>query len=310
MDRNAEVIYCILIINNHIGLNSINMLVFDKKKVLISFISDSKAAEKRIGFVPTMGALHQGHLSLIEAAKRDNDVVVASIFVNPTQFNSAEDLKNYPRTFDSDKRMLEKAGTDVLFYPTVEEIYPTQDVNKETFDFGYLEKLMEGKHRPGHFNGVAQVVSKLFNIVSPDVAYFGEKDFQQLVVIRELLKKTNSSIQLISCPTVREKDGLAMSSRNMLLSEKERLAAPQILNALNFIKKYRTQFSVAEIRIKAIEIIEQSGNMKVEYLELADAVTLQPVTEWNSSSPIRCFTAVQLGRVRLIDNIALNDQNL
>ena len=285
------------------------MLVFDKKKTLISFISDSKVEGKRIGFVPTMGALHQGHLSLIEAAKRENDVVVASIFVNPTQFNNAEDLKNYPRPFDTDKRMLEKAGTDVLYYPSVEEIYPSQDAKKETFDFGYLEKLMEGKHRPGHFNGVAQVVSKLFNIVSPDTACFGEKDFQQLVIIRELLKKMNSSIQLISCPTVREKDGLAMSSRNSLLSDKERLEAPQIYKALLYIQQHWTKFSVLEIRDKSIEIIEQSGSMKVEYLELADANTLHPVTEWNSLSPIRCFTAVHLGRIRLIDNVALNNQN-
>ena len=281
------------------------MKVFEEKKALTLYISSLKASGKRIGFVPTMGALHDGHLSLIRVAKNENDVVVASIFVNPTQFNNPEDLKNYPRTLEPDKEKLLQVNTDILFFPTVEEMYPLNEVESEVFNFDQLEKVMEGKHRPGHFNGVARVVSKLFKIVNPDTAYFGEKDFQQLAVIRKLVSEMKSSINIIGCPTVREPDGLAMSSRNMLLNEEERKEASVISQTLFFVRDNWKKFGPEAIIQKAIETIEASGMMHVEYFEIADEETLQPLAEGFLSKHGRCFTAVRLGKVRLIDNVSL-----
>jgi len=283
------------------------MVVFDKKRELALILEEKKAQKQTIGFVPTMGALHQGHLKLIEQAKKENDEAVVSIFVNPTQFNNPEDLKNYPRTVDSDIVKLKEVGADILFLPSVEEIYPLNETASEEFDFGALEKVMEGKHRPGHFKGVAQVVSRLFNIVNPEKAYFGEKDFQQLAIIRELVIKMNSPVQIIGCNTVREPDGLAMSSRNMLLTENERAEASKISKALFFIRDHWKEYSAEEIIKKAAKMIEQSGIMQVEYLEIGDAKTLQPVNEWNPSNQIRSFTAVKIGKVRLIDNVPVNN---
>ena len=280
------------------------MVVFDKKIYLIAALAEKRASKLKIGFVPTMGALHHGHISLIELAKKENDLVVVSIFVNPTQFNNPDDLKNYPRTIESDKKQLEEARTDILFFPSVEEMYPANEADNKVYDFGSLETVMEGAHRPGHFKGVAQVVSKLFNIVQPDVAYFGEKDFQQLSIIRSLAKKMNSGIKIVGCPTVREHDGLAMSSRNKLLNEVERKEAATISKALFFVRDNKKEYSVADIKQKAIDMIEASGLMKVEYLEIADE-SLQPVSDWTSKNPLRCFTAVKLGKVRLIDNVLL-----
>jgi pantoate--beta-alanine ligase len=271
----------------------------------MSFISALKASGKKIGFVPTMGALHQGHLTLAERAKRENDSVVVSIFVNPTQFNNAGDLKKYPRTLEADKQLLNNIGTDILFFPSTEEMYPPGESRDKSYDFGTLENVMEGKHRPGHFKGVAQVVSKLFSIVNPDKAYFGEKDFQQLAIIRELVKKMNSGIKVIGCPTVREINGLAMSSRNMLLNTDERKRAAGISSALFFVRDNLKNFSVQEIKQKAIDKITSATEGNVEYLEIADENTLQPVDEWNNSKPLRVFTAVKLGNVRLIDNVPL-----
>ena len=281
------------------------MKVFEEKKALTLYISSLKASGKRIGFVPTMGALHDGHLSLIRVAKNENDVVVASIFVNPTQFNNPEDLKNYPRTLEPDKEKLLQVNTDILFFPTVEEMYPLNEVESEVFNFDQLEKVMEGKHRPGHFNGVARVVSKLFKIVNPDTAYFGEKDFQQLAVIRKLVSEMKSSINIIGCPTVREPDGLAMSSRNMLLNEEERKEASVISQTLFFVRDNWKKFGPETIIQKAIETIEASGMMHVEYFEIADEETLQQLAEGFLSKHGRCFTAVRLGKVRLIDNVSL-----
>jgi pantoate--beta-alanine ligase len=282
------------------------MIFFDKQTDLKDALSINRNSEKKIGFVPTMGALHEGHLALISEAKKENDVVVVSIFVNPTQFNNADDLKNYPRTFEADKAHLKKAGTDYLFFPSVEEMYPNGETENQNYRFGELENVMEGKHRPGHFKGVAQIVSKLFNIVNPDNAYFGEKDFQQLIIIRELVKKMNFLIKIIGCPTVREPDGLAMSSRNILLSTTERRKAPEISKALIFVRDHWQQFSVKEIQQKAIDKIESATGGRVEYLEIADEAKLQPVDTWDFSKPLRVFTAVKLGKVRLIDNISLN----
>ncbi len=284
----------------------IQMILFDKGADLTSVISEKKRLGKKVGFVPTMGALHEGHLTLIKKAKKENDLVVASIFVNPTQFNNADDLKNYPRTFESDEAKLISAGTAFLFFPAVEEMYPPGETKNENYDFGDLENVMEGKHRPGHFKGVAQIVSKLFNIVNPDFAYFGEKDFQQLAIIRELAGKMNSSVKVIGCPTIRESDGLAMSSRNILLSESERKKAPEISKALFFVREYWQQFSVPDIQQKAIEKIETGTGGHVEYLEIADEEKLQSIHQWDFSKPLRVFTAVKLGKVRLIDNVLLN----
>jgi pantoate--beta-alanine ligase len=284
---------------------TIKMVIYHTKVETFSGIQNLKGKGKKVGFVPTMGALHAGHLSLIERAKAENDVSVMSIFVNPTQFNNSQDLQNYPRTFEMDVQKLQNSNTDILFYPTVEEMYPTGQKENDTYDFGMLEKIMEGKFRPGHFKGVAQVVSKLFKIVQPDSAYFGEKDFQQLAIIRELVKKMNSPIQIVACPTKREPDGLALSSRNSLLSPEQKKEAVKISEALLYIKKHQKKLTVEAIKAKAIELIEQSGKMKVEYLEIADEQTLLPIENWNQTNPIRTFAAVKTGNVRLIDNLAL-----
>jgi pantoate--beta-alanine ligase len=281
------------------------MILFNKQADLSDFISNQRNSRKKIGFVPTMGALHDGHLALIRRAKAETDVVVVSIFVNPTQFNNADDLKNYPRTFESDEKKLIGVQTDVLFFPSVEEMYPTGEEVNKVYDFGTLENVMEGKHRPGHFKGVAQIVSKLFRIVNPDRAYFGEKDFQQLAVIRELVKKLNSAVKIIGCPTIRESDGLAMSSRNVLLTEDERKRAPGIAKALFFVRSNWKQFSLKEIQERAIHEIESATGGIVEYLEVADEENLQPVHQADFSKPLRVFTAVKLGKVRLIDNVPL-----
>ena len=281
------------------------MIVFDKKVDLVAALAEKRASRMKIGFVPTMGALHFGHISLIKKAKQENDLVVVSIFVNPTQFNNPDDLKNYPRTIDSDKEQLEKAQTDMLLFPSIEEMYPPNQQNDDEYNFGSLENVMEGQHRSGHFKGVAQVVSKLFKIIQPDNAYFGEKDFQQLTIIRVLVEKMNSGIKIIGCPTIREKDGLAMSSRNKLLSEKERKEASTISKALFYVRDHGNQYAVDAIKQIAIEMIEDSGTMKVEYLEIADE-TLQPISNWTTNNRIRCFVAVKLGKVRLIDNVLLD----
>ena len=260
---------------------------------------------KKISFVPTMGALHQGHISLIAQARRESDVVVSSIFVNPTQFNNPDDLKNYPRSIEQDTAILEQASADILFLPSVDEMYPKGEKEDE-YDFGMLDKVLEGKFRPGHFKGVATIVSKLFEIVRPHKAYFGEKDFQQLAIIRELVRQKNYPIEIIGCATMRETDGLAMSSRNMRLSADERKEAATISKALFMVSKEWRKNAGDEVINKAIQMIEQNGMMKVEYLEIADEKTLLPVKSKESAEHIRCLTAVQLGKVRLIDNVPVN----
>jgi len=277
------------------------MEIFETITSLQSAIKEKKS----LGFVPTMGALHKGHLSLIEKSKAENEITVVSIFVNPTQFNNPDDLKNYPRTLESDASKLQSSGVDFIFAPSVKEIYPETEEENMNYDFGDLDKVMEGKHRPGHFKGVAQVVSKLFKIVDPHKSYFGEKDFQQLVIIRELVKKMNSAIQIIGCPTIREEDGLAMSSRNQLLTADERKEAPKISRELFYIRDNWQQFSVKEILQHAIHAIEESGTMKVEYLEIGNEKNLAKVNEWHEISLLRVFTAVKTGKVRLIDNVPI-----
>ena len=269
-------------------------------------VAELKAAvaqcKKPVGFVPTMGALHRGHMSLVEKCREECGAVVVSIFVNPTQFNDKNDLENYPRTLENDLRMLENAGADIIFAPGITDIYPEPDTR--VFDFGQLDKVMEGARRPGHFNGVGQVVSRLFDIVAPDRAYFGEKDFQQLAVIRELVRLGGYGVEIVACPTVREEDGLAMSSRNMLLSPEKRAAAPVIYRTLTKAAEMAAEGrDPGEIKSWATETINRGGDLQVEYFEIADPDTLQPLDGPATAGRAIGFIAVKAGNVRLIDNI-------
>jgi pantoate--beta-alanine ligase len=271
-------------------------------KALQQILQEHKNSGKKIGFVPTMGALHAGHISLIEKARKENDIVVCSIFVNPTQFNNLSDLKNYPHTPENDKQLLINAGCDILFSPEIEEMYPEKDTR--IFNLGGLDKVMEGAYRPGHFNGVAQIVSKLFEAVMPNKAYFGKKDFQQLAIIKYITKQLNLPIQIIPCETMREKDGLAMSSRNVRLNEEERKQAVQLSKVLFFTKENSEKLSVSELKHKAKEMLSAYDLIKTEYFEITDADTLEPVEKTKTGKTIACIAAF-VGNVRLIDNISL-----
>ena len=254
-----------------------------------------------IGFVPTMGALHRGHLSLVECAGDENDRVVVSIFVNPTQFNDPADLETYPRDKEQDLTILENYPVDMVFIPPVEEIYPEKDTR--SFDLSPLDRLMEGKHRPGHFNGVAQVVSKLFEIIHPTRAYFGKKDFQQVAIIRKITRDLGMETEIIACPIIREPDGLAMSSRNRLLSEKQRNTAPVIAQTLRKAREMQDERSPAALKKWVTDTLNQYPGMQVEYFEIVDDQILNPVESWDEEvNKVGCV-AVQLGAVRLIDNI-------
>jgi len=266
-------------------------------------ILDNYNTNKVIGFVPTMGALHNGHCSLIRAAKQKCDVVVTSIFVNPTQFNDKTDLEKYPRTLNEDLAKLEKEGCDVVFVPSVEEIYP--DNSSLSLDLEGLDKVMEGEFRPGHFDGVVEVVNRLFNIVKPNFAFFGEKDFQQLSIIRFMVKKLNHDIQIIGCPILREEDGLAMSSRNTLLTEEHRSVSPVIFKALTNAKNNIGKFAVEDIKKELVAQIEDNGLLKVEYVDIVNSATLKSLSNW-IDEPMNICVAVFAGKVRLIDNLKLN----
>jgi pantoate--beta-alanine ligase len=257
-----------------------------------------------IGFVPTMGALHQGHLSLVKQAVLENQTVVVSIFVNPTQFNNPKDLEQYPRTLETDLKILETSGCHIVFAPNALEVYPEPDARK--FNFGNLEMVMEGKHRPGHFNGVAQVVSRLFEMVQPDKAYFGLKDFQQLAIIKSMVKQLKLPVEIIPCSIIREESGLAMSSRNELLTKEQRKNAAVIFDTLIKVKKQKGQKSVDELTNWAIEKINKNPFLDVEYFEIVNDEQLQPIKSWNDkSTKIGCVAAF-CGKVRLIDNIIFN----
>jgi len=264
-------------------------------------VLSAKAEGKKVGLVPTMGALHSGHVSLVELCVSENDLCVVSDFVNPTQFNDKNDLVNYPRTPEEDEKLLEKAGCHYVFMPSVEEMYPEPD--SRIFSFGTLETVMEGSFRPGHFNGVAQIVSKLFYAALPDRAYFGQKDFQQLAIIREMTKQLHLDIEIKACPIIREADGLAMSSRNRRLTQKEREKAPQISQYLSKSLNFVSNKSVQE----ALEYIKTSFSLdsifKLDYFEIVDGNTLQPVADWKDSNYIVGCIAVYCGPIRLIDNI-------
>ena len=265
-----------------------------------------RKAGKKIGFVPTMGALHEGHASLVRRAVAENDVVVVSDFVNPTQFNDKNDLLKYPRTLEADCELLEKEGAAYVFAPSVEEVYPEPDTRQ--FSYAPLDTVMEGKYRPGHFNGVCQVVSKLFMMVEPDKAYFGEKDFQQLAIIREMVKQMNFPLEIVGCPIVREADGLALSSRNARLSEEERLQALSISKTLFQSKEYAATHTVEETQKFVEDGIAAAEGLELEYFELVDGTTLQKIFTWDETNyAVGCIT-VYCGEVRLIDNIKYKEQ--
>ena len=274
-----------------------------EKFTTVEGLKGALAARKgsSVGLVPTMGALHDGHVSLVRRARAENDTVVVSVFVNPTQFNDKNDLRNYPRTPEADLEVLRKAGADIVFMPTVEEVYPEPDTR--VFDFGQLDKVMEGATRPGHFNGVGQVVSRLLELVTPDRAYFGEKDFQQIAVIKELVRQLAIPVQIVECPIVREADGLALSSRNLLLTAEHRAAAPMIHAAMQAEAETAGTKSVEETERDVIARVEKSPLLKVIYFQLVDEDTLQPVKDWKSAAHVRGCIAVQAGEIRLIDNL-------
>lgn len=277
------------------------MLEIQTVSGLQEIILPLKNEGKKIGFVPTMGALHEGHLSLVKKCKEENDICVVSVFVNPTQFNNKEDLEKYPRNEQKDAEMLDNTGADIVFFPTVEEIYPEPDTR--VFDFGQLDKVMEGKFRPGHFNGVAQVVSRLFDIVKPDKAYFGEKDFQQLAVIRLMVRQSGMPVEIAAMPIMRERSGLAMSSRNQRLTEQQKSDASHIYRVLTESKAFAKVKTVTETIDYVISNINQISSLNVEYCEIVDGETLQPLKEWNETKYAVGCIAVFCGEVRLIDNI-------
>ncbi len=282
------------------------MLIFNKKSDLIAFLSPLIKQNKSIGFVPTMGALHHGHLSLLKNSLSENDVTVMSIFVNPTQFNNAEDLNKYPRTLDRDIQIMQDLSNNIIVYaPEVADIYEGNTVS-ESFDYDGLENQMEGKHRPGHFDGVGTIVKRLFEIVQPNKAYFGEKDFQQLQIVKKLVEKNNIPVAVIGCPIHREDSGLAMSSRNERLSETARKNAAIIYQILNSAKEIFATNS-AEATVKWVENeFQKHPDFQLEYFEIADETTLLPVNTKESDKKYRGFIAIFIENIRLIDNISLN----
>ncbi|NCA85742.1 MAG: pantoate--beta-alanine ligase [Clostridia bacterium] len=280
--------------------------------LVLKTISDARAwrdtvrqEQKSTGFVPTMGALHPGHISLIRKANIENDVVVASIFVNPIQFNNREDLDNYPRTLDADIRRLEEVACDVLFAPAAAEMYPDQNIVNDKYNFGHLDKILEGKYRPGHFNGVAVVVRKLFEIIQPDRAYFGLKDYQQLKIVEALVKYHKMPVEIIACPTLRERDGLAMSSRNVRLTHHERSIAPVIHRVLLEIKDKMDHLTPKGAQIWGVNQLNKYAEIQVEYLQIVGADDLLPIETWTDKKSVAVLVAAYLGKVRLIDNVII-----
>ncbi len=260
---------------------------------------------RSIGFVPTMGALHKGHLSIVKKAKKENELVVVSVFVNPTQFDKADDLKSYPVTVDNDLKLLKEIHCDIVFIPSVEDVYP-ENVQSSNFDFDGLDKVMEGAFRDGHFDGVGTVVKRLFEIVEPTRAYFGEKDFQQLQVIKKMVKKDNIAVQIVPCEIYRENDGLAMSSRNTRLSEEQREEAPLIHQTLLNVKKLFSERDIKYLKKMVEDIFKSNDILELEYFEIANTSTLLSTNNKLPNINYRAFIAVFAGKVRLIDNIALN----
>lgn len=277
------------------------MQVLNTKNELVSVLSGIRKENKTIGFVPTMGALHQGHLSLVKESKKNSDITVVSIFVNPTQFNDPDDLKRYPRTLEQDLELLEIVNCDIVFAPSVEEIYPEPDTRK--FNFGDLELVMEGAQRPGHFNGVGQVVSRLFDIVKPDKAFFGMKDFQQVAIIKNMVKQLEYPIEIIPCPIIREESGLARSSRNTLLDESHRKNAAHIYATLQKARQKASRMEVGELKKWITDEINSNPFLETEYVEIVDDTTLKVINNWSEPGTKVACVAVYAGKIRLIDNI-------
>jgi len=279
------------------------MITIETVETLQEEIKNLKSNNKIIGFVPTMGALHQGHLSLVEHSKKQCEITVVSIFVNPTQFNNKSDLEKYPRTVEQDLKMLKNKNVDIVFMPSEKEMYPKKDTSQ--FNFGNIETVMEGKFRNGHFNGVAQIVSKLFDFVKPDKAFFGLKDFQQVAIIKAMVRQLNMPIEIVPCPIVRESNGLAMSSRNQRLSSEQKQDATILYKTLKNITKNYKKHPPAELQKKSIKEIENNSNLKIEYLEIVDDNSLETISNWNENKHISCCVAAYCGEVRLIDNMQI-----
>jgi len=273
--------------------------ITELNQALITF----RNTEKTIGFVPTMGALHKGHIALVKRAIMDNDVVVCSIFVNPIQFNKAEDLEKYPRTLEQDITLLDEVACDILFVPEVDEIYPEKVYDR--YDFGNLDKVMEGQFRPGHFNGVAVVVRRLLEIVQPAKAYFGKKDFQQMRIVQALVSNLKMPVEIVPCETSRDKDGLAMSSRNVRLSRKQRAAAPAIYRVLNLVAERAGTQPPRELESWGIAQLNKFDEIEVEYLQIVNIDNLMPVNSWDEQTDKVVCVAANLGNVRLIDNLMI-----
>ena len=281
------------------------MIIIKHSSDLRSYLKTNRLSSEPIGFVPTMGALHEGHLSLINESKVHTDLTVCSIFINRTQFNNPDDFDKYPVNIESDIRMLESHGCDVLFMPEENEIYPDAASKEKHFDLGYLETILEGKYRPGHFQGVCLIVEKLLNIVEPNVLFLGQKDFQQCLVIKRLIRLTEKNIEVRMISTQRETDGLALSSRNLRLNPDERARAPKLYHALTFIKENLGVVEFSVLKNQTISSLENQG-FKVDYLELANQNDLQIVTEPNKSGNLVILVAAFLNEVRLIDNLLIN----
>ncbi len=281
------------------------MLLFKEVEKLQAYLEKKRKEGLTLGYTPTMGALHQGHASLIKKAKAENDISICSIFVNPTQFNDPKDLEKYPRTEGRDIEMLASLDNDVLFYPTVKTIYP-QGINIPTFDFGLVDKVMEGKFRPGHFDGVVEVVHRLLDIVQPNKLYMGQKDFQQFTLIQHMLNQMESNTQLVVCPIIREEDGLALSSRNVRLTAQNRQNAPIISKILHQLNDWiASGLSVKEVEKKAIAQLNEVPDFKPEYFEIVDGHTLQPIEKMSDTDYVVVCAAVWTGAIRLIDNVIL-----
>ncbi len=279
------------------------MEVIEKISEVKSFVHQIRTEGKSIGLVPTMGALHPGHISLVDQARKENDIVVCSIFVNPIQFNNPDDLKKYPRTMDKDLEMLKAAGCDMVFMPSVQEMYP-EKINKE-YDFGIMGGVMEGKFRPGHFNGVAIVVNLLFTIVEPHKAYFGEKDFQQMAIIRKMVELDGLDVKIVPCTIIREDNGLAMSSRNMRLSDEQRDIASVIFRVLKLAKEMALSHEVDQVQQWGIDEIKNSENIELEYFEIVNTYTLESFGTWMDVKSCTACIAAFVGGVRLIDNMKI-----
>lgn len=279
------------------------MHIFETIKETQEFVIEARKKGQTIGFVPTMGALHEGHLELMRRAKRENDLLAVSIFVNPIQFNNPEDLKKYPRVLDHDLKLLQSVKCDFVFTPSEQEMYPEPPT--DTFNFGPLEHVMEGAFRPGHFNGVAIVVKKLFQIVEPHRGYFGEKDYQQLAIIKTLVEQEHFPIAIVPCAIVREEDGLAMSSRNTRLTAEERKLAPEIYRILTTVAGQSKNMDPKALQLFGRQQFDQVKAFETEYFELADDRQLQPIEGWKEKQGVRAFVALTLGNVRLIDNIRI-----